>query len=285
MFAITGITGQVGGALARELLAQGKPVRAVVRDAAKGEAWRARGCEVALADLGDAAGLSEAFRNCEGVFLLLPPTFDPSPDFSESARTIAALRAALLQARPERVVALSTLGARAGHRNLLTQLGMLEEALEDLPMPVTVLRPAWFIENLAWDIPSAREQGEIESLLQPLDRALPMVATADVGRSAAALLLERSEGHRVVELEGACRVSPNHLAEALGRALGRPVKAVAVPRDQWEARFLAQGMKNPEPRMRMLDGFNEGWMAFEGSARRGTVSLDEVVRALVARQG
>ncbi len=282
MFAITGITGQVGGALARALLAKGKPVRAVVRDAAKGEAWRARGCEVALADVGDATSLAEAFRNCEGVFLLLPPIFDPSPDFSESARTIAAMRAASLQARPGRVVALSTIGARAEHRNLLTQLGMLEDALANLPVPVTVLRAGWFIENLAWDIPSARERGEIDSLLQPLDRALPMVATADVGRTAAELLLEPSEGHRVIELEGTCRLSPNDLAEALSRALGRPVEAVVVPHDQWEARFRAQGMRTPEPRIRMLDGFNEGWIAFEGSARKGVVELDEVVRELVS---
>jgi NAD(P)H dehydrogenase (quinone) len=39
MYAITGITGQVGGTVARTLLAQGLPVRAVVRDAAKGRAW------------------------------------------------------------------------------------------------------------------------------------------------------------------------------------------------------------------------------------------------------
>lgn len=39
MYAITGITGKVGGALARELLAAGQPVRAVVRDATRAEAW------------------------------------------------------------------------------------------------------------------------------------------------------------------------------------------------------------------------------------------------------
>jgi NAD(P)H dehydrogenase (quinone) len=38
--------------------------------------------------------------------------------------------------------------------------------------------------------------------LQPLDRAVPMVSTDDVGRAAAALLQERWEGKRVVELEG-----------------------------------------------------------------------------------
>ena len=284
MFAITGITGQVGGALARSLLAQGRPVRAVVRDAAKAEPWRAQGCEVALADIGDAAALARSFSGCEGVFLLLPPTFDPSPDFSEAARTIAAMRAALLEARPGRVVVLSTIGARAAQPNLLSQLGMLEAAMADLPMPVTVLRPGWFIENLVWDVPAARERGEIESLLQPLDRAVPMVATEDVGRVAAELLLEEfAQPHRIVELEGPQRLSPNELAAALAKALGRPVRATSVAREEWEARFRAQGMQNPLPRIRMLDGFNEGWIAFEGMTRQGGVTLDQVVEQLLAK--
>jgi len=38
MYALTGITGKVGGALAATLLAAGLPVRAVVRDATKGAA-------------------------------------------------------------------------------------------------------------------------------------------------------------------------------------------------------------------------------------------------------
>jgi NAD(P)H dehydrogenase (quinone) len=45
MYTITGITGKVGGALAQTLLASGQPVRGVVRDARKGEAWASRGCE------------------------------------------------------------------------------------------------------------------------------------------------------------------------------------------------------------------------------------------------
>jgi uncharacterized protein YbjT (DUF2867 family) len=51
MYAITGITGKVGGALARTLLAGGQPVRAVVRAADKGHARAERGCEVALPKL------------------------------------------------------------------------------------------------------------------------------------------------------------------------------------------------------------------------------------------
>ena len=50
---LTGITGQVGGAVAHNLLAANRPVRAVVRDLRKGEAWAERGCEVVKADITD----------------------------------------------------------------------------------------------------------------------------------------------------------------------------------------------------------------------------------------
>jgi NAD(P)H dehydrogenase (quinone) len=43
MFAVTGITGKVGGTVADSLLKAGLPVRAIVRDKAKGAPWAARG--------------------------------------------------------------------------------------------------------------------------------------------------------------------------------------------------------------------------------------------------
>ena len=283
MYAITGITGQVGSRLAERLLAANLPVRAVLRDAAKAAAWAARGCEVALAEIGDADALARAFAGCEAAFVLLPPTFDPSPDFAESRRAIAALRSALDRARPGRVVALSTIGAQATEFNLLSQLGELEAALRTLPLPVAFLRAAWFVENAQWDVAAARETGEIPSFLQPTSRAVPMVATADIAALAAELLQERREGARVVELQGPAPVSPDDLAAAFGRVLGRPVRAVAVPRDTWEPLFAAQGMKNPTPRMRMLDGFNEGWIRFVGTPRVGSTPAEDVVRELVRR--
>ena len=45
MFAITGITGNIGGQVARILLGTQKPIRAVVRDARKAEEWKQRGAE------------------------------------------------------------------------------------------------------------------------------------------------------------------------------------------------------------------------------------------------
>jgi uncharacterized protein YbjT (DUF2867 family) len=283
MYVVTGITGQVGGVVARALLADGKDVRAVVRNAAKADDWARQGCEIAVADMRDAPALQQAFADAEAVFILLPPTFDPSPGFGESREVINAVHRALENARPSRVTCISTVGAQAQQESLLSQLGLLEKKLRDLSLPIAFLRPAWFMENAAWDVASARDRGVIQSFLYPLDKPIPMVATADVGRTAAKLLQEQWIGHRVVELEGPHRISPNDLAAEFSQLLGRSVRAEIVPRETWRAQFLAQGMKNPEPRIRMLDGFNEGWITFEHEPIKGRCELDGVLRSLIER--
>jgi uncharacterized protein YbjT (DUF2867 family) len=223
MYAITGITGKVGGAVARSLIAERLPVRAVLRDEAKAAEWRTRGCDVALAEMDDAASLTSAFRGAAGVFILPPSEFDPEPGFPEARHVIAAVTLALIEARPGKVVCLSTIGADAPHENLLTQRTLMERSLQEIGLPVTFLRPGWFMENALWDIPSARDEGVLRSFLQPADKLFPMVATQDVGRLAAALLREDWSGTRVVELEGPARISPNDLARAFhGAEAHRP---------------------------------------------------------------
>jgi NAD(P)H dehydrogenase (quinone) len=284
MYVITGITGQVGGALARRLLAAGQPVRAVVRDMAKARSWVDKGCEVALAEMQDATALTAAFSEANGVFILPPSEFDPAPGFPEARAVIAAVRTALEVGRPAKVVCLSTIGAQATQPNLLSQRTLIEQALRALSIPVTLLRPGWFMENFAWDVASARERGVIASFLQPLDKPVPMVATADVGRIAAELIQQDWKGCRVVELEAVRRIAPNEAAATFAGILGHPVRAEAVPRETWGNLFLSQGMKDPVPRIQMLDGFNEGWIEFErgeAGSMKGEVTLKTVLRGLV----
>jgi NAD(P)H dehydrogenase (quinone) len=284
MFAITGITGKVGGEVARNLLEGGRPVRGVVRDLCKGEAWAQLGCDLVAADINDAGALTSAFNGAEGVFVLVPPNFDPSPDFQEARATAGTLRSALTAARPGRVVYLSTIGAQATQSNLLTQHTIIEQALGELSMPITFLRPGWFMENCSWDVASATNDGVISSFLQPLDKSVPMVAIADIGRVAAELLQETWRGRRVVELEGPRRVTPGDIATTFAELLGHPVRMEPVPRESWESLFKSQGMKNPTPRIRMLDGFNAGWIEFESTesgSRKGRVALKAVLRTLI----
>ncbi|MGB8286687.1 NAD-dependent epimerase/dehydratase family protein [Rhizobium ruizarguesonis] len=284
MFVITGVTGQVGGIVAARLLKAGVPIRAVARNAEKAAEWKDKGAELALAEMTDADALTRAFAGADGVFLLIPPT-----------------KTALLSSRPAKVVCLSTIGAQAREPNLLSQLGLVEQTLSALPMPIAFLRAGWFMENTAWDIAPARETCVLSSFLQPLDQPLqgrndsahfhkaggriegpyPMVSVFDVGAKAAELLRHEWVGKQVVELTGPEGVTPNDIASVLSSILGKPVRAEPVARDTWEQIFTDQGMQNPLPRMRMIDGFNEGWIRFEGEPVKGTTTLDTAMSRLI----
>ncbi|MGY2229400.1 NmrA family NAD(P)-binding protein [Pseudomonas tolaasii] len=282
MYTIMGVAGQVGAAVANTLLAANEQVRVVVRDTQKGAAWAAQGCEVAVADATDLQSLAAAFKNSQGVFILLPPNFDPVEGFPQTREIIANIHQALAMTRPGKVVCISTIGAQASQPNLLNQLQLLEQSLHQLDLPITFLRPAWFMENHQWDIEAAKS-GVIPSFLQPLDKPVPMIATLDVGRTAAELLRETWQGKRVVELQATETVTPDSIAQAFTELLGHPVRMQVVPRDTWEGLFHSQGMHNPHPRMQMLDGFNEGWICFEGVPRAGRVTFKEVLAGLLGR--
>ena len=284
MFSIIGITGRVGGGAASRLLGLGKQVRAVVRDQTKGDVWASKGASVAVADMTDGDGLGRAIAGSEAVFVMLPPLFDPSPGFPEAKGLIDSLSVSLRQSEAKRIVALSTIGAHVSRPNLLNGLHMMEESFSQLPMPVTFLRPGWFMENHAGDVSSAISEGIIHSYLQPIEHAIPMIATKDIGALAGTLLLESWSGKRVVELAANTRVSSADVAATLTDILGKPIKAEPVPRARWEEVFRAQGMKNPTPRIQMIEGFNEGWIEFESgfeSSVNGQTSLKTVLEEMV----
>jgi NAD(P)H dehydrogenase (quinone) len=287
MYAIMGITGQVGGAVADQLIASGEKIRAVVRNSAKASTWAARGVQLTEADYDDAAALEQAFRGTSGVFAMIPPNFAPSPDLRESRKTIDALATALNRARPAKVVYLSSIGAQQSTGlGLITALHLLEESLDALPIPTAALRAGWFMENSVWDVAPARDQGKLFSYLQPLDHEFPLVATRDIGKIGADTLLQTWQGHRHLEVGGPRRYSPRDIAAAFSKALNKSVEPITVPRDEWVKKFVAQG--TPEDRtplrVQMLDAFNSGWIDFgipgtEPTA--GTTELDTVIQSLV----
>ena len=284
MYAITGITGRVGGAAAGALLAAGRSIRAIVRDAAKGDAWAERGADIAVADALDIGAMTAAFTGVAGVFIMVPPYFAPAAGYPETRAIVATLREALSAANPPKIVALSSIGAQhASGLGFITQSHILEEAFGELEIPTAFVRPAWFMENSAWDIPTARETGTMPSFLHPLDRPIPMAATADIGQTVADTLQQTWQGRRILEIEGPRRYSPTDIAAVLQTLTEHPMQAVAVPRDQWAATFEAQGTApdRTAPRIEMLDGFNSGWIDFEGVGAEhivGRVTMEEALR-------
>jgi uncharacterized protein YbjT (DUF2867 family) len=286
MYAIMGITGRVGGAIAENLLAQGEKIRAIVRNPEKAAQWRGRGAEIAVADTDDPNALASAFEGTEGVFLMVPPDFAPAPGFPELRKTLASYHAALAKARPKKAVYLSSIGGeQTSGLGLITGSHLLEQTLGDLPIAHAFLRPGWFMENHAWDVTTAQSEGRIFSNLYPLDRKFSLVATADIGKAGADVLRQEWTGTRCIEVAGPEQYSPNDIARALSSALGRTIEAVAVPREKWTEFFVGQGMPQgrTEPRAEMVDGFNSGWIHFGVPGTEhitGATSLTSVIARL-----
>ncbi|HXI70084.1 MAG TPA: NmrA family NAD(P)-binding protein [Verrucomicrobiae bacterium] len=288
MFTIIGITGRVGGLTAGALLAAGKKVRGIVRDKARAAHWAKQGVELLQGNPDDIAVLTGAFRGSEGVFVMVPPYFAPAPGYPETKSIVASIRSALVAAKPKKVVCLSSVGAQHPHGlGLITQSHILEQELRTLPFATAFIRPAWFLENYQWDVQPAQERGEIDMFLNP-DRSIPMVATQDIGELAAKTLQQEWNGSRILELEGPEKYSPAAAAAAFSRLLGRPVTGRPIPRSEWHRLFMQSGSAEDRtaPRIEMLDGFNSGWIDFEGDGAerfKGKVTLEEVIKSLIAK--
>jgi uncharacterized protein YbjT (DUF2867 family) len=153
MFLVMGITGKVGGATATHLLAQGKKVRALVRDREKAASWIDQGVEVVGGDWNDAASIERALEDVEGAFVMLPPIWAPSPDFREAKGVIANYVEALTRVKVPRVVALSSMGAnRTSGMGLITALSLLEQGFRHLTVPIAHVRAGGFFENFLYGL-------------------------------------------------------------------------------------------------------------------------------------
>jgi uncharacterized protein YbjT (DUF2867 family) len=288
MFTVMGITGNVGGAVAENLLAAGKTVRGVVRNPQKAKAWADRGVELVQSAYDDAEGLARAFAEAEGVFAIIPPDFAPAPGLPDQKRTVAAIRQALERAEPGKAVFLSSIGSEQPNGlGLITSTHLLEEATRTLPIPVAYLRAGSFMENWLGALDHVRGTGEMPFFYAPLTRKFPLVATRDIGLAAARVLQEHWAGERVLEVNGPEGGTDLHeAAAAYARLAGREVKAVQLPEAAWQSVLEAMGM--PADRtglyIEMVKSFNSGWIHFgnpETEKFHGPTTIDAFAQDLL----
>lgn len=261
MFLVMGITGRVGGATAQHLLAQGKKVRALVRNREQTANWADQGVELVDGDWNDATAVERALEGVEGAFVMLPAVWARSPDFGEAKSVIANYVEALARVVPPRVVVLSSMGAnRTSGLGMITALSLLERALRHLTLPIAYVRAGGFFENFLYGLHVA-QGGTLPVYYNPTSRKSTMVATDDIGAEVATLLTGPAwSGQRVVELGS--MVSADEIAAQLGEVLQRDVKAFAIPRAGWPAAFEQFGIPKGHtgPAEAMFDAVNAGWM-------------------------
>ncbi|WP_027818408.1 NAD(P)H-binding protein [Paraburkholderia bannensis] len=297
MFAIVGATGKVGYATASALRKAGLPVRGIVRDAAKGNRLREIGCDIAVADLHDAAGLATAIGDASGVQVILPSDPRARDTALDMRHTIESLANALEQTRPMRILAVSDYGAHVAHDIGMPSLFRAFEArLGQLQGQKLILRSAEHMENWGRALPAAMASGVLPSFQEPLDMTCPTISAPDLGRIAADLWLRPASAKdnkdkddrdvEIVHAEGPRRYSARDVAAALGQLLGRAIDVRAVPRSQWKDAF-ERVMNAPlaDLLIKANDARNEGGLVDvepAGTVCHGTTGLIDALRPLIA---
>lgn len=140
------------------------------------------------------------------------------------------------------------------------------------------------MSNWDFSLETATREGVVQSLF-PTDFELAMVAPADIGKVIARLLIEPSERSRLRHVEGPERYTPLQVAAAFGKALGKTVRLVTVPRSEWRATFEQMGFSKAaaDSYTRMTSVTVDEKYDFAGEPERGTTSLDQYVAGLVAQ--
>ncbi|HEX2689241.1 MAG TPA: NmrA family NAD(P)-binding protein [Kofleriaceae bacterium] len=285
MYVIAGVSGHTGSVVANTLLAAKQKVRVIVRDAAKGAAWRDKGAEVAVADIADQAALTQALTGATGAYLLLPPPGWTQTNLAADRTTkTRALLGAVRAARPGHVVLLSSIGAELSEgTGPIKSIHVVEQGLRESGVPATFLRASSFMEN--WD---ALLQGAIAggALYYGLAEGvkLAQVSTEDIGKTAAQLLLEGPTGVRVVELTGPADLSLEDVAATLSKVAGKSINAVSVPPAAMVQAVIGQGASSElaEGLGEMVGAINRGAIRFHGTPIRGTVTLEQHLRTQLA---
>jgi uncharacterized protein YbjT (DUF2867 family) len=118
------------------------------------------------------------------------------------------------------------------------------------------------------------------------DKRIASVGTRDIGKAVAQALLDGPRGVRVIELSGPSDVSPNDVAAAFSRILGKKVSVVELPLDAVVPTVTSFGVSQPfaELMRELYDGLARGRVVAEpGEHVRGTTPLETTLRALLGR--
>jgi len=286
VFVVLGASGNTGKVVAQTLLSQNRSVRVIVRDAAKGEAWRKAGADVSLADVEESAALKRAFSGAEGAYVLLPPNFSSSQVRADNNRRASTIATAIEAAGVPHVVMLSSIGAQqpSGTGPVLA-LRDAEATFTRGRAAATFLRAAYFMENWGGAL-SGVARGVLPTFLSAY-KAIPLVATRDAGIAAARLLAEGGSGKRVIELAGPHEYSPRDVAATLARMVEKPIAVREEPEEAMRPALMGAGMNSEWARLfqELTHGLNVGTVVWEGGHPlwRGETDLETVLSTLIGK--
>ena len=238
MILVTGASGKTGRAVIRALIAKGKMVRALVHRSEQVRLIQELGVqEVVVGDMRDQATMDQAARGARAIYYICP---NVNPDeVAIGQAVIAAARSAGV----ERLVYHSVLHPQTEAMPHHWQKLHVEERLFESGLSYTILQPAVYMQNVLAYWNQIVEQG-IYPVPYAVETRLGMVDLEDVAEVAALVLTEPGHVGATYELVGAEPLTQTEVAAILSQQMGRPVRAQAVPLDEWERKARASGMSD-----------------------------------------
>jgi uncharacterized protein YbjT (DUF2867 family) len=273
--AVTGATGQQGGAVARKLLAEGWKVRALTRDVDKPAAQElaSLGAEVFAGDLDNRAELDAAFKGVYGVFSV-QNFWLPNVGFEGEIRQGKNVADAAKAAGVGHLV-FSSVGA--AHRGMgqkhFESKWIVEQYIHSLGIPYTVLRPAAFFENFNWERPYILN-GTFNALGLRPEKERQLIAVEDISAFVALAFADPEQYlGRTIELAGDA-LTETQIAETFAKVIGRPV-TLTLPSG-------GSGRRSEEEMIAMFNFFNgEAYDADIPALRKlhpGLLTLEQYLR-------
>jgi uncharacterized protein YbjT (DUF2867 family) len=231
---VTGVTGQQGGAVTRQLLKQPAfTVRALTRDSAKpaARALAQSGAEVIQGDLDDPASVRRAVEGIYGVFSVqnfMEAGYDG--EIRQGKLIADAAKAAGVQH-----LVYSSVVSADHHTGLahFESKWQIEQHIGQGGLSHTILRPAFFMQNWYSYMREPILNGTLPLPLNP-QTPLQQISVEDIGAFAALAFQNPPRWHgRTIELAGE-ELTMLRVVELLTHTLGRPVRYVQVPWQQFQ---------------------------------------------------
>lgn len=222
---LTGSTGHISKPLAVSLLQKGHSVTVISSNPEKQASIELPGGEAAIGSINDADFLTNTFSGADVVYCMEPPInyFTPDVDANQYWINIAENYAeAILRSGVKKVVHLSSIGAHTntGH-GMLAAHYFAEQIFRQLPNDVVVkfIRPVGFYYNMFAFVHSIKTEGAIIQNYGGNEKE-PWVSPLDIADTIADEI-EKPFTNRIVRYVASDEVSPNEIATALGKAIGK----------------------------------------------------------------
>lgn len=244
MIAISGATGQQGGATARELAGKGFTVRALTRkpdsDAAK--ALRAQGAEIAHVELDDETSVRKALQGAWGAYAV-QNTWTAGVDGEEAQGKRFATIAKEVGVEHYVYASVASADRGTGIPHFDNKF-RVENTVRALAFPsYSIIRPVFFFSNLP--SPWFLNGDKLVSALRPTTR-LQMIDVADIGKYGALAFTDPRFKNLELDIAGD-EITLPQAAAAIGKALGRPIEYLQIP--------ISEVRKNSDDFAKMLEWF------------------------------